>query len=316
MAETKQVRTQSGLEFEAPCFPDCGASSLMIGPIPAADGFAGRVLPSPLDGGRLYRCSECHLGFRCPRLGKGELDRLYAEGREDTWSQKQEGRQDWRSTREFLLQNFPEGASILDVGCFDGAFLAPLVGRFQCYGIEIHPSARKRGESRGIKIIGADFFEIRGTFDCITAIDVIEHVENPRLFLKQMLDHVGNGGRVLISTGNLDAWTWRLMGGRYLYCTCAENMAFISPMWAKLQAERYGLEIEHLSFFAHADYRWTQFLRGFAINLVYRFLPGVIRHLRKKGLGGHDAQRFPELADYPPPWPGAKDHFLVVLRKP
>ena len=289
---------------------------MLIGPIPAADAFAGRVLPKPLKGGDLYRCPKCHLGFRWPRLTKEELDRLYAEGKEDTWSQGADSRRDWQLARDYLIRILPEGASVLDVGCFDGGFLAPLSKRFKCHGIEIHPGARKRAEEKGISIIGADFSEASGTFDCITAFDVIEHVESPRRFLDKMLDHVAPRGRLLISTGNMDCWSWRLMGSRYLYCTFAEHIAFISPKWARFHAKLYGLEIEHIAFFAHADYEWHQFLRGAALNLVYRVLPGVMRYLRKKGFGGHDAARFPELADYPPPWPGAKDHFLVVFRKP
>ncbi len=298
------------------CCPDCRTPSPEIGPIPPTDTFAGRTLERIIGGGALYRCPECHLGFRAPRPSKEELDRLYAAGNPESWTASPDNREDWRLARDTIDGHLPEGASILDVGCFDGGFLEPLVGRFDCHGIEVHREARARAERKGIRIVGADFEDMRGrTFDCITAHDVIEHVESPRAFLDLCLSSLKPGGMLLICTGNLDSLTFRLMKSRYWYCHFAEHISFISPRWVKEQVSRRGIRCERMIFFAHCNATLPRRLREAAANMTYRFAPFIFRSLRRCGLGGKNARNRPALADHPPTWGSAKDHFMVLLTK-
>lgn len=305
MTENKSIKCQ-----------DCGALADMIGNIPASDTFAGRKLPELLQGGGLYRCQKCSLGFRWPRLVKDELDILYAGGSEVTWSANQDTRRDWRIARRWLKSNLPVDASILDVGCFDGGFLDPLTTIYHCYGIEIHPGARERAKEKNIQIVGGNFSDFHGKFDCITAFDVIEHMEYPARFLEQGLSCLAPSGRFLISTGNLDSFSFWLMGSRYWYCTIAEHISFISPAWIRPQATRHKLEVENIIFFSHEDHGLWQTVIQTTANMIYRFWPKLMRQLRRMGLGGKDVRKHPELVDHPPPWLAARDHFLVVLRKP
>ena len=60
------------------------------------------------------------------------------------------------------------------------------------------------------------------------------------------------------------------------------------------------------------------YLKGdlsFQVNLIYHFSPFALRLARKHGLGGKDTKNYPELADFPPKWMTAKDHFIVKFRK-
>lgn len=295
--------------------PDCGGATDSLGPIPATNVFAGRTLGRPLPGGWLFRCRQCALGFRWPRLPKEELDALYIQGNEATWMAAPESRRDWRIARGWLAEPLAEGDSILDVGCFDGGFLESLVGRFRCYGIEIHPVARKRAESKGIEIIGSDFSAVSGSFDCVTAFDVIEHVEQPRVFLQDCLAAVRPGGVVVIATGNLDAPTFRWMGSRYWYCTIAEHICFLSPAWFAGLTGSLGYRVLRQTTFAHGSNSLLWHVRGAASNLLYWLLPSVFKALRRWGVGGKDPRAYPELADHPPGWGSAKDHFIVLLEK-
>ncbi|TLU87933.1 MAG: hypothetical protein FDX21_03750 [Chlorobium sp.] len=162
--------------------PDCGGNGVLVGPIPDSVFFAGRTVEKPLKGGRLYRCSLCTLGFRWPRLDKKQLDDLYKQGDENTWSSAPTARTDWQIGRDLLKDLLSRGMSILDVGCFDGGFLEPLVDLYACNGIEIYSLAAKRAAKKGVTIIGSDFADVSGSFDCITAFDVIEHIEISRAF--------------------------------------------------------------------------------------------------------------------------------------
>lgn len=295
--------------------PDCGGAARFVGFIPAANTFAGKLMQTPLAGGALYQCIKCGLGFRRPRLAKETLDYLYAQGGDEAWTAGTDQRPDWRLAHKWVLINIPSSATVVDIGCFDGGFLELLAQDYRCFGIEIHPVARSRAAQKGIEIIGTDFFDLKGQYDCIVAFDVIEHVDSPRRFLEFGLDHLESGGRLVVSTGNFDSFTFRLMGSRYWYCTIAEHISFISPAWVREQLPALGVEMEHMTFFSHADLPFRQRAREAVTNALYRFFPGLFAGLRRIGLGGIDVRRFPELVDHPPGWVSAKDHFLFVLRK-
>ncbi|TYO96059.1 methyltransferase family protein [Geothermobacter ehrlichii] len=304
------------LDKEVLCCPDCGGASDIIGPIPASIVFAGKTLSRPLPGGALCRCSRCHLGFRWPRLSKDRMDQLYSQGGSEVWSVGGDRRRDWREARHCLKRVLPVGARVLDVGCFDGGFLEPFVGDYRCYGIEIHPRARRRAEEKGVEIVGEEFSELVGQFDCITAIDVFEHVEFPGKFLRKCLASLTCGGVLLVSTGNIDSFTFRLMGSRYWYCNIAEHISFLSPRWVMQLSDDLGVQIEHMAFFAHDDVSIARGIKYTVANVVYWLFPSLIRRLRNMGLGAKDVRRFPALAEHPLPWVSwSKDHFLVILRK-
>ena len=295
--------------------PDCDNEVLPIGSIPATNVFAGRTLGGVLAGGILYRCHQCSLGFRWPRLSKDALDNLYTQGSDTAWSASTQSRRDWYMAHSWLEQCLAPLSEILDIGCFDGGFLEPLLPTHHCYGVEINASARNRAQQKGIEIIGSDFSALTGRFDCVTAFDVIEHVEQPKSFLAACLAAVRPGGSVLISTGNLDALTFRLMGSRYWYCAIAEHISFVSPAWFSGLAGPLNYRITKQTHVAHGSTSFLSQIRHATFNLLYRVMPSAFHTLRKIRMGHKTASIYPELADYPPNWGSAQDHFVILLTK-
>lgn len=295
--------------------PDCKGDANFIGAIPPTNIFAGRRLDHILPGGGLYRCRKCALGFRWPRLMKSHLDRLYEQGNETTWSVPVLSRRDWNIARNWLEQFIPAGSQVLDMGCFDGGFLEPLTDSYRCYGIEIHPEASSRAENKGIEIIGKDFSNVAGVFDCITAFDVIEHVEQPESFLNSCMAALKRGGYMLISTGNMDAFSFRRMGSRYWYCVIPEHISFLSPIWVALHSESMGFQIIKQARFSHGNRSLACRIKQSISNLLYHLVPYGFRVMRRLGLGNLDIKSHTELIDCPPGWASAKDHFIVLIRK-
>ena len=299
--------------------PTCGPAHLKtIGKIPASNIFAGRQLIEPLDGGRLYLCTKCHLAFRFPILPEQEMNALYIGGAEETWTSKPSNREDWRIARLWIRELLPQGSSILDVGCFDGAFLDTLDPTYQRFGVEIHQHACNKAKSRGVNIIASrheDLPEISEKFDAVVSFDLIEHVPDPVKLLRALSNAVRPCGMVILSSGNFDAMTWRIMGSRYWYCAIAEHISFISPRWCDLVIPEVGLAIERQRRFSHAR---TGILGKFgdaAKNLMHYVAPCTTVWLREKGLGHRDVRHFPSLAEHPPSWMSARDHFIFLGRR-
>lgn len=299
--------------------PCCRANARRLGSIPASNAFAGRRLDQALAGGALWRCPVCHLAFRYPRLSKQELDTLYRQGHDETWSDTAENRPDWVLVKKHIAA-FAKVKRVLDVGCFDGKLLDYLDSRYEKLGVEIHSEAAKRAEKRGIRIIAQDFEELAlypAVADAVLAIDVIEHTHDPLALLSRLAHAASPGGLVVVATGNTDAPSWRYMGSRYWYCHIAEHISFISPAWAHWAAHRLGLAVVAIQPFSHVDSRgkWKRRLREMIANLAYRASPWMFGGLRRLGAGGIDVVRFPELLEVPPRWGTAQDHILVVFKK-
>lgn len=319
VTDGNRMRTAQPRNAEvAPSCPDCSSTSLCrIGSIPDAFEFAGRMLDSPLPGGRLYRCNECGLHWRHPQLDKAKLDALYRQGNADSWQDNPEKRLDWQLGTA-LIRKMKNATSVLDAGCFDGRFLEYLGEPYLRAGIEVHPLAARRAAEKGIKIVGHDFSTLEtltAQFDVVVALDVIEHVNNPRELLASLVKATRPGGLVIVSTGNTAAWPWRLMGGMYWYCSIAEHLAFINPDWCTLTAAKMGLEIEQISTFSHEPTKIPGSTIQASANIFYHYLPGLaykIRCLDARLKGKANRPSFKT----PPHWRSAKDHFLVAFRVP
>jgi len=247
------------------------------------------------------------------------LDALYRTCSIAQWQYDPSGRFDWVLTHRHLESRLGSG-SVLDIGCFDGAFHEYLGSTWKGYGIEINLDARARAVERGITLLGdnvTDLEHVTGEFDAVVAFDVLEHVVDPRALLGQMAARTRPGGTVAIASGNTDAPSWKLMGSRYWYCTIPEHMAFLSETWCRRAGIHFGLELVTMERYCHERVRAPRHVvHELASNLLYRFFPGVFAFLRSAGVGDKDASAHEALKHYPPTWTTARDHVVAVYKKP
>ncbi|MCB0418267.1 MAG: class I SAM-dependent methyltransferase [Bdellovibrionaceae bacterium] len=116
---------------------------------------------------------------------------------------------------ERVLDCIPDSCkSILDVGCFAGTFLSELSPvRFPVQvGVDVLPkqveyaNAHYGSEFRKFVYVPsvAELGEVPGSFDCITLIEVIEHltVNEIRTLLERLCDKLNVGGKLVLSTPN------------------------------------------------------------------------------------------------------------------
>jgi SAM-dependent methyltransferase len=168
-----------------------------------------------------------------------------------------------------------------------------------------------------VHIIGNDFSALQGhpgKFDVVTAFDVIEHVRNPAELLGMMISAVRPGGLLMISTGNTQAWSWRLLGSRYWYCKTPEHMSFMCPEWFQSEVPLHSARIAEVVHFSHATSR-VRAVRELLANLLYWCLPSLVAMLRwVVGGDGNNGSRG-KLDFTPPSWATAKDHMLVVIAR-
>jgi SAM-dependent methyltransferase len=281
----------------------------LVGRLPDTRVFAGRVRDEPLAGGDLWRCEECYLLFRHPLLHSSTYEEYYRDGSSEFWESR-EDREDFRLVRREI-----DGAQcrmrVLDLGCYNGSLLASLPGNHALYGIEANPAAARTATLRGIEIIASDFEDLDrldDRFDFITACDVIEHVPDPMDFLARLRGLLSKGGRVVLTTGDSDAWLWRLARANYWYCYFPEHISFVGRRWLQSVPPRVGLTPDQITKF---NYRYRglrlRALRPLLGAALYASAPSLYQALHRR-LGSGSAIPFA-----PPGCGATKDHVFCVL---
>ncbi len=247
--------------------------------------------------------------FRYPVREQSEYLKLYESAPENTY-RNTSLRHDQRLVRDAIIRNFSSG-SVLDVGCFDGALLSSLGEGFQLFGIEASKDAKKICKDCGIEIIADNAEALLSSdrkYDVICAVDVIEHLIHPHLFIKDVVARLNPNGIVIISTGNASNGLWKLFGGRYWYCAFPEHISFISPEWVNEVTNNYPLRVLELTDFPHKHVGSTKF--DAYIRFVGRLIRGYWESflLRMRG----DSSQNPK---FKLGYPGVvRDHMLVVLK--
>jgi len=110
-----------------------------------------------------------------------------------------------------------EGKTALDVGCGAGLLAEPLARLgANVTGIDASPEviavAREHAAAIGLEIdyrVG-DVQTLEREFDLVTAMEVIEHVADPQLFVKALARRLAPAGLLVMSTPNATSWS-RLM---------------------------------------------------------------------------------------------------------
>ena len=96
--------------------------------------------------------------------------------------------------------------SIIEIGCGPGNFLMKCIGvEIDSYGTEYNLDAVKVAKERGIKILNSEELKFKsGSFDGVFCFHVLEHVPDPREFIKFLIKIVKPGGKICISVPNQD----------------------------------------------------------------------------------------------------------------
>ena len=92
-----------------------------------------------------------------------------------------------------------------DIGCGTGELWQALRGSFsKCVGVD---AVRYEGLPQDVEFHGADLDSARlpladGSLDAAASVEVIEHLENPRAFVRELARVVRPGGWVVVTTPN------------------------------------------------------------------------------------------------------------------
>ena len=169
------------------------------------------------DGFDLYKCPQCELVFVYPQLDEKFLAKNFYSKESGYQSNRAEDlsvlKEDKRATivLDFFTKIKKQG-KVLDVGCSGGHFLFAAKKRgFLPIGVEINETTAISARNQGFEVFNGFLEEApfdKNSFDFVFLGEVIEHVTNPRKFIKECTYFLKEDGLVGITTPNIDcAWS-------------------------------------------------------------------------------------------------------------
>jgi len=197
---------------------------------------------------------------------------------------------------EFLERN--DKARLIDLGCWNGVFtqkIAEKIGTQYTWGVEVDYEQRLNAESRGIKVIQADLNETLPiedeSFDVVHSNQVIEHVYETDLLLKEMYRILKEGGYAIISTPNLAGWhnILSLLMGLQPFPAHVSNEVYVGNKYSPLHNHTVGNKgLVHLRIFTYASLKELCEYHGFKVEKAvgvgfYPFIRTIPRLYSKIG---------------------------------
>ncbi len=120
----------------------------------------------------------------------------------------------------------------LDVGCGAGAFLKAAIGEsWEAEGVEVSRSSVEYLQKQNIKVFygdlaAANFAE--NSFDVVTAVEILEHIAEPEIVLKEIFRVLRPGGLMWATTPHGNGASRRLLGADWTCVAPPEHLHLFS----------------------------------------------------------------------------------------
>jgi 2-polyprenyl-3-methyl-5-hydroxy-6-metoxy-1,4-benzoquinol methylase len=208
-----------------------------------------------------FTCTEQHLSFgyvRCTHCG---LVQVNPQPVPAAVASRYDGSEyltyEWSNEEAFLgLQELAlrdagffdlESTTVLDVGCAAGALLAMLKDRgWTVYGVEISGLQAAFCRERGLDVSTLPLEENNfpcQCFDAVLASHVIEHLNNPKSFVREAGRILKSKGRLYITTPNIAGLQGRLFGSRWR-SAIFDHLYLFSVRTLRMLLEKEGFTVE------------------------------------------------------------------------
>jgi SAM-dependent methyltransferase len=249
-----------------------------------------------------FLCTSCDLIFQhplpTPTAMREWADAEYTDG----------AYHDYVAARPMKIRHFEDRLAdvgdrvrpgrLLDIGCSCGYFLEVAASRgFDVQGVEFSRSAIAAASPamRGRIFEGTlDTLPADGLFDLASAFDLIEHVPDPRGFLRRCASLLKPGGTILISTPDTRHLLRFLMGSRWPMLQPMQHLSLFSnrSLERALKSEGFAdVTVRTAYKTLSVDYLINQIkplnpLLSGTLDSLARLVPGsVLRKYRRVNIG-------------------------------
>jgi SAM-dependent methyltransferase len=195
-----------------------------------------------------------------------------------------------------VARSFPQGGSVLDVGCGPGHLLAAFRDAgWSPLGTEFsQESAEIPRQNHGLKVIVGPLEELNlgsFSFDAVVSWHTLEHMRDPRASLDHMVRVLRPGGILLVSVPNFGSSEAQACPPAWFHLDVPRHLCHFSGEVLRRQLEERGMVIQRESYFA-PEYdsfslvqTWLNRL-GLPHNLLYLVLKGAAKSHQVADIAG------------------------------
>jgi 2-polyprenyl-3-methyl-5-hydroxy-6-metoxy-1,4-benzoquinol methylase len=211
------------------------------------------VLFTEKNGYEIYRCASCNLLFVHPLQDAPTAiyDRNYFEGASNGFGyvnydeDKEPMRPVFQRYLDIIESNLSgEKGKLLDVGAATGYFVALASDRgFSSQGVDISEHAAAIATAKGRSVRAGTIDNISGTFDCITMLDLIEHVPDPRAVIRRASRLLRPGGILVVNAPDAGSFVARLLGRSWHLISPPEHLHYFNKKNLKRLLEEEEFKI-------------------------------------------------------------------------
>jgi SAM-dependent methyltransferase len=185
---------------------------------------------------------------------------------------------EWRGIVDILadLGALPDGVRWLDFGCGLGGLLRHArASGYDVVGFD-EGFAADTLRDEGLPVLTSDELDARaGTFDLVTAIEVVEHLVDPMPTFRRIAELLAPGGALFLTTGNAAPYRGRLASCQYVRPDI--HVSFYEPATLERCMRDVGLRPSAGEYRqGHTDLIRSKVLRTIGVNrrnVVERCLP-------------------------------------------
>ena len=253
----------------------------------------------------IVECRSCGLVFVNPRLAASEIrkhyDRKYYKS--DNPSDKtryidynfrylkSHEKKRFQDIFKYLEKFLPQKGRLLDLGAATGFLVQEANKRgWQAEGVEISKWAADYGKKNlKVKIFPGDLFEARfnkETFEAITMLDILEHLEDPSKVLEEAHRILKKGGVIYIETINFDNFITRyLIKNNYKHMVPAYHLIYFGRRQLGQFLKKAKLQVlkEVLTSTSVGDYEYE------GIGMYWQYLKIILNPQGKTNFALNDA---------------------------
>ena len=226
-----------------------------------------------------YRCDRCGVVFLSPRPTEEQIRSFYPSGY--WWSESARGRdmgsrlrkrlesayrrlvlrdhvQFVMRTVRVMVPEHPADVRILDVGCSGGTFLFELARRgLTVRGLDFSEEAvRHAREIYHLDCVVGDMEHLPWKdekFSLLTCFHVLEHIPDPRAFLKAARGVLDEKGALIIQVPNVRSWQFSCFGVRWYGLDSPRHLINYNDRALKRLLEEEGFTVRREKRFSFRD---------------------------------------------------------------
>ncbi len=202
-----------------------------------------------IDGYNIVTCTNCGFRYVSPLPSDEVLFNFYNSIHYHSGSRYgQQSRYNPWGPRIMLINRYRKGATLLDIGCATGHFIAEAMRcGYDCQGIDLSAEAIEQARS----LVGVDRVQQKDVFDLtsdtiynvVTIWALIEHVKDPAAYFTKINSLLEVDGLLALSTPNCRSLSARFRGSKWKYYIPPEHLFYFDMTTISKLLKKCGFRV-------------------------------------------------------------------------